>query len=176
MQEEAMLKKMISTAVKNGNMNDSLFEDFVKMLVTNGENEDEARMFLQKEVEEARLSKANAPENPALDLEYMELAAGGIFMCGTIKGLIPTENTTINLLFFAVAMACGFWGFRKMPITGLVIGFLFVLCCPYAVETYLTGRTRYINIELVIPAGLAAIPSFFAYLIFGSIEKSIREK
>ena len=69
------------------------------------------------------------------------------------------DSMPLLIILSIIAGIAGYYGAEETPMAGILGSMVFVIASGYAFDFYLSGRTSYIKIELLIPFFMAAIPA-----------------
>jgi hypothetical protein len=67
------------------------------------------------------------------------------------------------LAAIAIAGAAGYFGYRDKPGAGILASIVFVIAFPFSYHFYLSGRSSFIKIEMLIPLAMAIIPALVTF-------------
>lgn len=82
-----------------------------------------------------------------------------IFAIGLAGPVFGVESEILIFAGLAAVAITAYFAFPTKPISAVIAAIVFVFAMFYAHNWYLRGRTSYINIEMVIPMAMAAVPS-----------------
>lgn len=137
----------------------------VRRLVEQGFNEATAHYLVSNEV---KAFKQEIVER-ALRNKKEEEARGIAFIVVVLVSLVGTifnvHSLTWTIAAMLIAGGAGYFAFRNKPVAGVLSFITFAIIFPYTYTYYLKGRTRFINIELLIPMFLAIIPAAVVYFV-----------
>jgi hypothetical protein len=140
-------------------------ETFVAKLVAEGYDKTDAYRLVAAEFKEyktelfAQKMKENESE------EAKKIAYGVIFVVSVIGPVFHFTSGLWYTLSFLIAGAAGYYGYKSKPIAGIGGAIVLSMAFPFAYHIYFAGRRTFINIELLIPMIMAAVPAFIIFLI-----------
>jgi Flp pilus assembly protein TadB len=95
----------------------------------------------------------------------------GIFLAMVLP-TIPDEMggySTLTLVSSIIGAVIGYFYNRKVGILSAVCGFLLVSLYPFVQSWYLTGRSSYLNVEILLIVVITFVPVLVLYFLFKSI-------
>jgi len=153
-------KKRIQENFQSGEFNT---ETEISTLVREGILEEHANLLLKEEAGIFR-EKMFKGKLKSEDTENKKSIALVVILLLGIAGHV--FNLSFPLWYIGssvVAGAIGFFVYRETPISGILGAIMAVLLLPITLATYTEGRSTIFNIELIIPIGIAIVPSYIVY-------------
>ncbi len=94
-----------------------------------------------------------------------EIALCIIVIISAMAAFSEIKSLLMLLLISATGGIIGYFGDIKNPIPGFLGSFSMVILSSYTFDFYLSGRTSFIKIELLIPTFMAIIPAGIIYFM-----------
>lgn len=88
-----------------------------------------------------------------------------VFMISIIGPVFEISSPAWYALVVPAAGLCGYFAYTDKPIAGVLAAMIFPMLVPYTYNWYMAGRTSFIRIEMLIPVGIAMIPSVIIYFL-----------
>lgn len=93
-------------------------------------------------------------------------------MAGPVFGI---QSLLWHIAVIIISGIAGYWMFTSKPIAGIVGAIAFAIVLPLAYNFYFSGRTTYLNIEVLIPMLIAVTPAaimyyFISFTVYGNRE------
>ncbi len=108
----------------------------------------------------------NTPEDSPSDRFSLAMGIAMAFVAGTY--LLEGGPIWIGISCL-VSAACGYFVRPSTPITSIFAGIVFGICGTITMPWYFAGRSRFMRLEILIPAFVALIPAFIVYFIGGKL-------
>lgn len=130
-----------------------------------GFTEATAKNLIIAEVKEFKKNVVEKTLQQKKDHEAQTAACVIMMIVSLLGSVFGVESGMWTLVLVCVAALCGYFGFKNKPIAGIASFIIFALIFPYTYNWYLTGRSTYINIELLIPTFIAVAPAAVVYFL-----------
>lgn len=134
-------------------------------LVSEGMDENTAASLITAEYKAYRKELFLKTDRQHQSEEAKKIVAGIVFAISVIGPIFEITSMIWYIIAIAVAGGIGYWGYRPRPIAGLVAAIMVPIVFPLAYSFYFTGRTSYINIEMLIPMAIAVAPAIIVYYL-----------
>lgn len=163
-------------------------QEVLKKLIADGEGKKDATrlvLMVLYEYEKELSEKAKMEENIIYKASKNELfnkivnaekenkkqqtAITVIIIFAIIGPVFNTDSALWYSLAMLVAGVAGYYGFFNKQAAGVAGAELLVMLFPFTCNYYLSGRSHYVNIELLIPLVIAAIPAFLLFFLISKI-------
>ncbi|WP_018343681.1 hypothetical protein [Cytophaga aurantiaca] len=157
-------KNRIHTNLASGNFN---VPAEVQHLVEQGFSEGEAALKIKEEIGAYRQRLFDQKIEKEKGEEYEKLAYALVVMVAILGPIMGIGSFVWYLAACAIAGGIGYWAFKDKPLAGLAGSICAVIMLPPIYEWYVSGRESIIKIEMLIPVGLALVPSYLVgYLVY----------
>ena len=101
--------------------------------------------------------------------QHEHMAIFVIVFFAIIGPIFNTDSALWYLMALLGAGLAGYFGFSKKQAAGVAGGVLLVFLFPFTYNYYFSGRSRYLNIEILIPLLFAAVPAFLIFFLISRI-------
>lgn len=140
-------------------------EAAMSRLVSQGFDENTAASLIAAEYKAYRKDLFLQADRQKQSEEAKKVVAGVVFAISVIGPVFAITSMIWYIIAIAVAGGIGYWGYRPRPVAGLVGAIIVPIVFPLAYNFYFTGRTSYINIEMLIPMAIAVAPAIIVYYL-----------
>jgi hypothetical protein len=144
-------------------------DDAIKLLVKYGISEDIAtncvHLVVQQNTDAIFEKRQEIGENESRE----EIGYWGIAIASLILPIFGIKDTLLCILLASAAAIIAYYAYPKKPIAVMIPTFLFTMLFPFTYEWYLSGRTKFFYIEILIPAAILIIPLYIMHSVLKSI-------
>jgi hypothetical protein len=93
-----------------------------------------------------------------------------VSLMATVAGpVFSVSNILWYILACVIAGAAGYYGHVKKPFAGMAGSLSLVILFPLTYVFYMSGRSSYISIELVIPLLMAIVPAYLIQMVVSKL-------
>lgn len=144
-------------------------EQEIQVLVNKGYDEAAARNIIQQALKEHRYTIFQQKLSQQKNEEKKKLSYFILLMITVAGPVFDISNMLWYVLACIVAGAAGYYGQHDKPFAGLIGGVLLVMLFPLTYVFYMSGRHSYLNIELLIPLLISAVPAWLLQFFVGKL-------
>ena len=155
-------KKEIRRSILNSEFN---LESTVRRLMNEGFSEALAQQLVVAEVQAFKKWIVEKAIRDKKEKETKGIALLVVMLCALFGGVFGVHSLMGVIAMTGIAGIAGFFGFRSKPLAGVLSAMTLAFIFPYTYTWYLSGRTTYINIELLIPMFIALAPAAIVYYL-----------
>ena len=92
--------------------------------------------------------------------EAMQVAAMITIMVSAVGPVFDVSSPLWYITALIIAGCAGYFGYKDKPLAGIIPAAALVILFPIAYYFYFSGRSSYINIEMLLPLLFSAIPAW----------------
>lgn len=159
-------KRDILTAHQKGKL--SLDQEVLK-LVSEGFDVTKVQGIVDKVINDHKQKIFEAKLDDEKKAEAKNVANFVIMIVPMLVGLISPESSVLFMIAALVCGIAGYIGYQDKPFAGVLGAITFSGIVPFAINIYLSGRESFINLELLIPVFISAIPALLVYWLISSV-------
>ena len=150
-------------------VNRSPVEIEIAKLIAIGMSKDEAVTLLRTLLKEHKQELFEATLQKQRKGETAKGGLLGVFIAAVVGPVFNIESFAWYFIACIGGGVCGYFANKDKPVAGVAGGCIAVLVFPFTYNAYFSGRHTFLNIELLIPMLLAAIPALLVYYIIAKV-------